>query len=239
MNEDIFKEILAKAVDCEFAEFDNAPEHKFSLKHRFAMKWIFAKYEKNVRKLRGNETTVAVQVEEYKPRYGLSRRLFLAMIVIILASFLVGWVVVYVSTNFHGTVFSDNTQLTAKNLKECPQTIEYKYALASVPDGFEMIQTNSSPIHVYTLYMNNLTNQTITLRQIVKSRFESHYNTEHQPFEEICINGSIALYVDLGDDEYDCSLLIWDNKDYVFEIRADLNKDLAINLCNFNKIENK
>lgn len=238
MNEDIFKEILTRAVDSEFAEFDNAPEHKFSLKHRLAMKRIFSRYERNVRKLRNSETSEVAQTYEYKPRYGLSRRLFLAMIVIILAMFLVGWVVVYVTENFHGTVFSDNTQLTAKNLTECPQTIEYKYALASVPDGFKMVQTNSSPIHVYTLYMNNLTNQTITLRQWVKSEFKQHYNTEHQSFEEICINGIKGLYIDLSNSEHNLSLIVWNSEDYVFEIVADLDKEHTINLFNLNKIEN-
>lgn len=239
MNEDIFKEILAKAVESEFAEFDNAPEHKFSLKHRLAMKWIFARYAKNVRKLRGNETAEVMQSDEYKPRYSLSRRLFLVMIVIILAMFLVGWVVVYVTENFHGTVFSDNTQLTAKNLKDCPQTIENRYALVFVPEGFELIETDSSPIDVYTLYMNKSTKQTITLRQWVKSGFDPHYNTEQQPFEEVCINGSIGLYVDLSDSEHKHSLAVWSSEYYVFEIGADLDKEHTINLCNLNKVENK
>lgn len=238
MNEDIFKEILAKAVDSEFAEFDNAPEHKFSLKHRLAMKRIFSRYERNVRKLRNNETAEIAQTYEYKPRYGLSRRLFLITIVIILASFLVGWVVVYVSTNFHGTVFFDNTQLTAKNLKECPKTIEYKYALASVPEGFELIKTDSSPIYFYTLYMNKSTKQTITLCQWVKSEFETHYNTEHQSFEEICINGIKGLYIDLSTGEHDLSLMVWNSEDYVFEMVADLDKEHTMNLSNLYKIDN-
>ena len=42
-----------------------------------------------------------------------------------------------------------------------------------------MIETDSSPIDVYTVYMNRATKQTIVLRQWVKSKFAPHYNTEH------------------------------------------------------------
>ena len=120
MNEDIFKEILARAVDCEFAEFDNAPEHRFRVKHRFAMKRIFARYERNVRKLHSNETAKVKRAEKYKPRYRLSRQLFLVIIIIFLASFLVGWVIIYVAGNFSGTVYRDNTHLTITNIEGSP-----------------------------------------------------------------------------------------------------------------------
>lgn len=235
MNEGIFKEILAEAVACEFAEFDNAPEHRFTLKHRFAMKRIFAQFEKNAHKFRENKTGEICSTNEEKPHISIRQRLLIATVIIILMTFLIGWVVIYVAGNFSGTVYQDNTHLTITNIEDSPQTIEYKYTLASVPDGFEIIETDSSPIDVYTVYMNQATKQTIVLRQWVKSEFEPHYNTEQHAFEEVCINGTVGLCIDLSDGKHSHSLVVWDNGDYVFDLMADLDKKLTLNLAKVNK----
>lgn len=235
MNEEIFKSILEKAVMTEYEDIESTPDHKFSLKHRLAMKRIFARYEKNVRKLRANETTTTTQIADIKPRYRLSRQLFFALIVIILASFLVGWVVVYVSSNFHGTVYHDYTQITAKNYKDCPQTIEYKYALMNIPLGFEVEETNLSSILYYTLYMNSSTQQTIEVRQWVKTKFEPNYNTEHYKLEEVNVNSGTALCIDFSDTAYKQTLIVWDNGDYIIEVLADLDKEDIMDLLKLNK----
>ncbi len=121
--------------------------------------------------------------------------------------------------------------------ENCPQTIEYKYALASVPDGFEMIETDSSTMDVYTLYRNKQTEQEITFHQIVKSYYNPHVNTEHYQMEEITINGKTGLYVYSCDEGYLnlSSALILDNEDYILEIVADFNKSEMLKLANFNK----
>lgn len=235
MNEEIFKSILEKAVMTEYADIESTPDHKFSLKHRLAMKRIFARYEKNVHKLRANMTSSMTQIVENKPRYSLSQQLFFAMIVIILASLLVGWVAVYVSEKFHGTVYQDNTQLTAAENDNSPTAIKYKYTLASIPDGFEITDTYSSPMCVYTLYTNRQTQQEITLRQWVKSKFSPHYNTENYNFEEITINGKSGLYIDFSNGTYCQTMLVWDNDDYIIEIVVDFDKESAINLSKIDK----
>ncbi|MDE7361373.1 MAG: hypothetical protein K2N38_05515 [Oscillospiraceae bacterium] len=95
MNESVFKEILGEALKSGLEEFDNAPEHMFSLKHRLAMKRIFAKYDRNVRKLK--ETNAENFVIEYEPRLNIRQRIIFITIVIILMIFLVGCVTVLVS----------------------------------------------------------------------------------------------------------------------------------------------
>lgn len=141
----------------------------------------------------------------------------------------------FVSDKFHGTVYSDNTQLTAVDIENSPNKIEYKYVLAFVPDGFEMIETDFSSIDVYTRYKNESTGQEITLRQWVKSEFKPHYNTEHHHFEEVTVNGYTGLYIDFSYGTYCHTLLVWDNEDYILEIVADLNKSDTENLAVFNK----
>ena len=235
MSEEVFKSILEKAVMSEYEELDNETDHKFSLRHRLAMKRIFARYERNVRELRANKTATTGKIVENNPRYRLSRQLFYAVIVIIFAAFLVGWVAVYVSEKFNGTVYHDNTQLIAAEKDNSLTVIKYKYALASVPDGFEITDTYSSPMCVYTLYTNKQTQQEITLRQWVKSKFSPHYNTEKHNFEEITINGKSGLYIDFSIGTYCQTMLVWDNDDYIIEIVVDFDKESAINLSKIDK----
>lgn len=236
MNEDVFKEILAKAVVCEFAEFDNTPEHNFSLKHRLAMKRIFARYERNIRKLRKNGKTDAPLTNVYKPQLNLKQRLIIVTVIVVLMTLLVGWVIIFVSGNFRGTVYPDKTHFAVTDIEGTLQTIEYNYNLISVPEGFEIIETSTSPIHIYTLYMNNLTKQTITLHQWVKSSYESNYNTENHVIEDVIINGCFGFCIDFSDDKHNSSLVIWDNGDYIIEIIADIDKNSIINLSKIDKV---
>lgn len=97
MNESIFKEILGEALKRDLAKYDNAPDHKFSLKHRLAMKYIFAKYARNVRKLKKEETIKYSVTVEHKPRSNLKYRIITALLIIVLMSLLVGWVIVFTS----------------------------------------------------------------------------------------------------------------------------------------------
>ena len=88
MNETLFKEILGEFVKRNYAEFDNAPEHKFSLKHRIAMKRIFARYDKNTRKNPYITTELSVQT---MPRYRLKQKIIIALVIVILMTLLTGW----------------------------------------------------------------------------------------------------------------------------------------------------
>ncbi len=90
-NETVFREILGEALRREFAEFDNPPEHKFSLRHRLAMKRIFRRYERNVRKLKKAEEDRSPLLSEKMPHYSIKQRVIFALAVIILMTLLTGW----------------------------------------------------------------------------------------------------------------------------------------------------
>lgn len=235
MNDYVLKRVLEKSLMRELAKYDNAPKHKFSLKHRLAMKRVFAGYERNVRNLREKEQINSSSLSEHKSQLSLKKRLFFATVVIILMTFLVGWTVVYVSEKFHGTVYPDNTLLTAVDLENCPQTIQTKYALVSVPEGFEIIETVSSPMVESTRYLNENTCQEITLWQCAKASFRPHCNTERHSFEEISINGKSVLFIDFSDKNRSNSLVLWDNGDYIIEILADFDKSALLDLVKINE----
>lgn len=88
MNETVFRELLAESLGREFAEFDSAPEHRFSLRHRLAMKRILERYEKNARELKGVYTPLRSEV---MPHYSIKQRMIFALVVIILMTLLAGW----------------------------------------------------------------------------------------------------------------------------------------------------
>ncbi len=239
MSENVLKEILLEVHRIECGVIDDLPDFKPSLRHRLAMKRIFSRFEKNARKLRNARTIQEPPKTEHRTRrYSIKQRLLIAMLIIILLTFLTGCVnavVKFVSEHFSGIVYEDNTQLFAADLENCPQTIEYQYALTNVPEGFEFIETDSSLTNICTLYLNSSTGQIITLNQWVKSQFSPHYNTEKSKFEEITINDTTGLFIDFSDDKIKSSALIWDNGDYIIEISADLDKDGMLGLLNITK----
>lgn len=225
MSEEVLRSILGEALERDLAEYDNVPEHKFSLRHRLAMKRILSA---------ANSAPNAVAARRTTQKFSLKRTLLIAAVLVFLAV-IVGAVVVFRSVNFRGTVYHDYTQMFAANIESSPKTIEYKYALDYVPEGFEIVETDSSPIHDYTLYMNKSTKQTIALSQWVKENFEPHYNTEHRPLEEVIINGSTGLCIDFSHDDYKSTVVAWDNGDYIIQIDANLDKESTINLCKVHK----
>lgn len=91
MSETALKEIMLEVHRREFAEFDNAPEHKFSLRHRINMKLLFMRLGKRQRKLREKELSEMNENAVYVPGGSLKQRVTLALIVIILMTLLAGW----------------------------------------------------------------------------------------------------------------------------------------------------
>lgn len=93
-NETILKKILQEIVDEEFAEFDDTekyPPFTPSLRHRLAMKRIFGKYERNVRKLKKKEAAEKREKNEYIPYYSLKQRIVIALVIVVLMTLLTGW----------------------------------------------------------------------------------------------------------------------------------------------------
>lgn len=87
MNEIVFREILREAVMLDCGALENVPEHKFSLKHKLAMNRIFARFERNASKHSGIIKTPF----ENKTSLSLKQRVFVAVVLILLMAFLVGW----------------------------------------------------------------------------------------------------------------------------------------------------
>lgn len=230
MNESYFKDILAEICEEEKAELNKFPPFKPSLRHRLAMKRIFRMFEKITHATASDPPMVLTSQSKH---LHLTKRLIIIFIVIICAIIFTGFVSIYFSKNFYGTVYNDNTYLFAANKENCPTTIEYEYYLPELPEGFEMVEHDDSmSFYVYTLYENGLSGQIITLTQFTKEAFDVHYNTEHHDFGEIEINGHSGLCLDFSDG----SILIWDNGDYILELDGNLSKNELIFLAENTKV---
>ena len=232
MLENLLDEALTEYYTKEFSIYSTVPEHKFSLKHRIAMKKIFKRYKRNTLQLRSTAVPSAVyDVSERKFR--LTPKRLLVLLIIILLAALAGCSIVYfTSQGFRREIHSDNTELFAVNLENCPTAIGEKYFLPEIPEGFEVLQTTSSPFNEYISYINKQTGQTIAFIQYVKSEFDSiHFNTEKGELVEVEINGQYGLLIDLSDEENTFFNVIWDNVDYILEISGNLPKNKLLNLA--------
>ena len=231
MSESILKSILEESARLEWDKYDNVPEHKFLHKHRVAMKRIFKLYEKNTRAIRS-------EAVPNPKKCRLTRKTILTAILIVFLAALAGCTAAYfISQNFRGDVHMEYTRIFPIDMENCPTKIEEKYYLPEIPEGFVLIETDSTPLQEYISYENKLTRHTIAFKQMVKTYLDTtHLNTENHQIEEVDINGHIGLCIDFSDSERTHSLLLWDNGDYIIEISADLPTNELINLAKTTKV---
>jgi len=222
MNEYSLKEIMEEVHSLDFAEFDNAPEHKFSRRHKRAMKKILAQFSKNS------------QMGQTR-RFSLKKRVVLAFVAIFVAMFFTGAISSYKTHDFKGVVHSDNTEITVANSENAPETIEYRYSLTGLPSGYELINSDYE-IAVCEYYENKSTGGWVTFTQFAKKNYIGHLNTEHNSIEEVDINGHVALLIDSSDSKGAIAEITWDNGDYILEIVGTLTKNEVINLAKSAKV---
>lgn len=228
MSESIFASIIEEMAELELTEYSDMPMFKTSKKHDRAMRRIFKRYERNTRDLRPRA--------EIKTRI-VRKRIIVALVVIILAV-LTGFTAAYfISRGFRGEVHSDNTELFPIDTENCPTVIEDKYYLPELPEGFEILDTDSTPFYEYIAYENKQTGQTIAFTQETKLNYDPmHLNSEKGKLVEVEINGHPGVFLDFSNDEQYSTLVIWDNGDYILEISADLPKYCLLDLAKSTKI---
>jgi len=232
MSENVLRSVLEESLCLEWARYDNACDHVFSKKHERAMKRIFKLFEKNMSK------SGAYEVSKPQYRIRLTKRMALVLLTILFLAIIAGCVAAhFISHNFRGQVYNDHTRLFLLNTENCPTTIEEKYYLTCLPDGFEVLQEGSTSYSEYISYINNETNDTISFYQCTKAEYgDSNYNTEYRDFDQIDINGHNGLCLDYSSPEYKYGLIIWDDGKYILELYGDFNKNELIDLAKLAKV---
>lgn len=159
---------------------DAMPGFKASLRHRLAMKRIFALFEKKTSVAASDPPKLCAPQNK---RLRSSKRLIILFAVIACAALLTGFIVVYFSKAFRGTVYPDNTELFPINTENCPTTNEYEYYLPEVPDGFHKVEYDALSSSVYTEYKNEQSGNIITFTQYTKDHFIVSCDNERHVFE--------------------------------------------------------
>ena len=213
MSEQLLYDVLVEAYNKEFADFNNAPKHRFSHSHKVKMRRLF-----------DGDTAAPTTKPRIKLKY--------VWIAIILACVLVitGFVFMYFSDGFKGKVYHDNTWLFPTDIENCPEILEEVYSLPYVPDGFILLAEDETDYCYYSFYKNEKTGQSITFDQFVKSTFNVHANTEGFDLVETKINGCNAVYIDYS-PKWNCADVIWDNGDYILELNADFSLEEVLNMA--------
>lgn len=232
MSESVLKSILEESARLEWVKYENAQEHVFSKKHERKMKHVFKLFERNDCKLKPYTGS--------KPHYHFrftKRNIIVLLAVIFLAALAGCGVTYFTSKNFYGKVNADNTELFVINTENCPSTIEDKYYLPCLPDGYEVLGTDSTPFYEWISYENPATEQTLTFCQFAKVSFDStHYDTENQKFQEININGHSGLCLDYSSQGYNYAVIVWDNGDYILELYGETSKNELYDLAKTAKV---
>ncbi len=216
-----FEEIIDEVYRREYSEFDNAPEHRFSLRHRLKMRQIFRLFGKNAKRL-------------YAPRFRLTRRTAIILVAMIFLAALSACASPLIIGEFIGSEHEDNTQLFAKNIGGAPATIEDVYVLTEIPEGFVCTGEMLVPSAYCITYTNDSTGANIMLIQSTKMEFSTHYNTEGYWFEEIEINGHTGLCIEFDVEDH---IIVWDNGDYILELTCELSKNETIKLAKSAKLQ--
>lgn len=232
MSESIFASIMEEYADLECAKYADAPEHKFSLKHRLAMKRIFKRWERNTQYLRSDYAQKTLS-EKFRPA---PKRLLMILVIILLAM-IAGCSIAYVTRGFNIEVQGGHTVLTVINAEDCPMVIEDKYYLSKVPNGFEIHTDRTNPCSKIMLYENEQTGQTIKFNQICKSLFASQtYYTGEYGFVEIEVNGHSGVLQEWIGNECNVTYILLDIGDYILESESTLPKDELLDLVKSAKL---
>ena len=115
---------------------------------------------------------------------------------------------------------------------EVPETIEERYVLTHIPDGYEQIEDFESPRLVGSDYADAEGN-TLSFTQASYSGLHAILDTENAEFEELQINGYKGYYL----VEEELKRLIWENGAYCFHISSSNKLELEELICMAETIE--
>lgn len=224
-------DLMSMYYENEFLAVEEAALPQFSAKHNRKMKKAFDDFAKR-------QVSVYNQPILTKSKRPLSirKQILIAAIIIVSLAFVTGCVIAFISNSFRGMVYNDNTYLFAFDIGDSPTVIEEEYTLSVVPEGYKLYKSSSSDIHQFTIYRND-DNKELIFQQTIKSKYNSHINTEGYAIEEILIADFDGICVEYEKETGVNSTLIWNSNDYILELQGNFTKDELINLANVNEIK--
>ena len=101
--------------------------------------------------------------------------------------------------------------------------------------GYKLYEVVSDEEIVYIVYRNADSEELIFI-QTVKSKFNSHINTENNTIWEDSINGCDAISIEFDTGDNISSIVIWNSRNYILTLDGIFAKEELINLAKSNEI---
>lgn len=213
-------ELLCKAFDevyeHEFDKYKIKRFHVFSLRHRRMMKKLFKELET---KRETESPSTAYQCSTKRKRPAL---LIVAIIFSVLLSVTAAAYAVY---SFGFKKQPDHTIAFSENLENALTEIIYIYVIDPLPDDFKECTVNTGLFTSNITYKNG--DKYLTLKQNVKVKYKTNYNTEGYEIEKTKVNGSDGFFIKFNDE----NILVWDNGDYILELQGTFDKSELLELA--------
>lgn len=180
-------ELLNVFRDAASAEFADYSPYESDYSYEFS-----ERFERRMNRLVKSESRPAWRFVNTNPR-----RLIIIAIVIVMALFAVACAVPEIRESIAGffvQMFTTHTEITSFDSKEQRKTIEDKYELSSIPDGFFEKSSVCSKSFLKTEYIDeSLT--TLTLQQIAGSNRKVLLDCEHGDYSKHIITGK-EVFID-------------------------------------------
>lgn len=220
--EELLRRALEEVYEHEFDKYEVKRRHFFSFRHRRMMRKLFKQLETK------NKTTNTTQAYHYKPTKKHPSAIIIAIILSVMLSITAAAIAIY---SFGFKKQPDHTIAFSENIENAPLTIDYRYVIDSLPDGFKEIESTDGTVVCGVKYQND--KSILSLKQWVKKKYICNYNTEGYEIEEIDVNGHDGFFITINNK----MVLVWDNGDYVLELYGTLDKDELLNLSKYTKIQ--
>ncbi|MBO6230889.1 MAG: DUF4367 domain-containing protein [Ruminiclostridium sp.] len=222
MIEDVFYNALAAEAAATVSAVCDMPKHRFSAGYKRRKRALIKAYRRSQK----NHTELSYT----PPRVHTKLKYLWLAIILACVLVLTGFVFMYFSDGFKGKVYHDHTNLFAVNTEGCPTSIEKVYELSVLPEEYKLCDTNKGYSVAEKVYKNNA-GEKIIIRQFVKSEFNIALNTEGYEIVETKVNWHDAIYIDFNTKGKVGALVIWDSKDYILELCADLSLEEVLNMA--------
>lgn len=206
---------LDEVYEQEFIQYKKTKKHFFSFRHRRMMSRLFRQYEGKAAKT--NNAPVQHKIKN-------KRQAALIAVVVILALL----TITVTASSIYSFAFkkqADHTAAFSLNTDNVPSVIEYRYALALIPDGYKEASHTKGVAVCETIYKNE--NTYLALTQYVKEKYQCNYNTENFELEKTDVNGRDGFYIMVENR----TVLVWDNGDYILELNAAFDKNEIIDFA--------
>ena len=218
MNESNYKKALTEALRSDYATEEKSEEHIFS-----------AGFDKKMDKLIKRRN---------KPYFNLintaSKRAACVIVLIVLLALnpLTVKAVINKIFGYYRADYSDHIELVPDITESdrVPKNIERKYYISALSDGYEIVKEYDYNV-VHRVLFQNENEEYVLFTQHIISGYKTNIDNEHTEFKEVTygdITYFVTVFYDNGMESY---MYMWNNGEYIFKLKSNLDEEKVLELC--------